>query len=113
MPSIFKRDASGLYAYHDPAGDLIYGVESWLEDLTFTSADWAITDAGSPSPSLHGKQINGVAVTVGGVTYAAGLIASTYITGLTVGQTYTVVINAVFSSGERDRRSFRLICRNQ
>lgn len=113
MTSIFKRNQDGLYAYHDPAGDLIYGVASWIEGQTFVSAQWSITDAGSPSPNLHSGQINGATVTVDDVDYAAGEIASIWITGLTLNQTYTVRVNGLFSSGERDQRSFRLICRNQ
>lgn len=114
MPSIWRKNSDGYFAYHDPSGDLTYAVTCWIEDRSFASVTWTITDTGSPSPSLTAQQINNVAVTVDDVEYAAGQLASVKVGGVTVvGSTYQLRARAVFDNGDIDARSFRLICRNQ
>lgn len=113
MTSIFRRNMNGLFAYTDPAGNLIWSVASWIENATFVTARWLIDDVGSPSPAMTGPQINAATVTVDEVDYAAGEIASTFISGLSLGRDYVVTIDATFSTGERDVRRFTLYCRNQ
>lgn len=113
MASQFKRDSTGYYAYHDPEGDLRYGFTCWLADRSFSSASWAISGGGSPSPELHDAEINLVAMTIDGVSYAAGQVASVQARKLESGNTYTVTLHATFDDGQKDDRSFRLICQHR
>lgn len=106
MKSEFKRDKDGFYALHDPGADIDYSWPSWIEGATFVSVTWSITGSGT----LHGAQINSAPVSVGGVDYAAGEVASVFVTGLTAGITYTVTARATFSGAQVDERSFRLVC---
>jgi len=115
MPSIFRRNAAGVYyTTHDPNADLIYGITSWIEGRTFATAPganvWDITESGSPSPSLHNSAINAVAVVLDGVTYEIGEVATTWVTGLVAGVTYTLTLHATFDDGQRDDRSVSLVC---
>lgn len=113
MPSIFNRGQDGFWAYADPDSDIDYGLTCWAENETFTDVDWEITDAGSPTPSLHDEAINAAPVTIEGTEYGIGKVASVWITNLTAGQTYTVTAHATLSGGGRDDRSFQLICRER
>ena len=115
MPSIFRRNAAGVYyTTHDPDADLIYGITSWIEGRTFATAlgacTWAITESGSPSPNLHNPVINAVPVVLDGVTYAIGEVATTWVTGLIAGVTYTLTLHATVDDGQRDDRSVSLVC---
>lgn len=110
MTTLFRRNEQGLYAFQDPAADLDYAIPCWIEDATFVAVSWAIT--GAPSGVVHSPQINGDVVTVDEVAYAAATLASVFVTGLASGTTYTVTAHAVFSGGQTDERSFRLICKD-
>lgn len=114
MPSLFRRNAAGaLFAYHDPDADVIYGITTWKEGRTFSAVSWSITDAGSPSPSTHTPGINAVAIDIDGETFAAGEVATVWVTGLTAGQTYTLRLHATFDDGQVDDRSVSLVCTQQ
>lgn len=113
MSSIFRLGDDGYYANADPDSDLDYGITCWIEDQTFTSAAWSISPTGSPGPTLHDSEINAVAITIDETEYAAGKVASIWVSGPIAGITYTVTLDAQFSGGGRDSRSFQLICADQ
>lgn len=113
MSSIFRLGDDGYYANADPNSDLDYGITCWMEGETFSSASWSISPSGSPGPVLHDSEINAAAVTIDGTEYAIGKVASVWVSGPIAGETYTVTLEAVFSGGGRDRRSFQLICADQ
>lgn len=111
MTSIFRRNKAGqFFAYHDPGADVIYGITTWIDGRTFSAVTWRITDTGSPSPELHDSAINGAAMVLDGVTYAAGEVATVWARGLSVGSSYTLTLRATFSDGQIDERSVTLIC---
>lgn len=110
MASAFKKDEIGDYIEADPGSDLDYSVTTWLEGLSFVSATWVITPnvAGSP----YNESVNVAPVTIDGVQYAVGKVASAWIKGLTAGVEYLVEVKAVFTGNRKDERSFRIRCRN-
>lgn len=112
MPSIFRRDSStgDYFAYHDPNADLIYGITTWIDGRIFVSGSWDISPAGSPAASVHDSSINSIAVTIDGVVYAAGEVATVWATGLAEGVTYELRLHATFDDGQIDDRTVTLIC---
>ena len=113
MPSIFRLDALGPWAPADPQSEKRWGVVSWLDGLTIASATWAITPSTPGTPAILNDQINAAPVIIDGKSYAAGLVASAIVKGLAAGTTYTVTVSATFSDGQKDDKSFRLVCAEQ
>jgi len=107
MPSSFLVDDLGNYVLADPQSDLDYSITCWIEGVIFVSAIWTITPAG---PTVHDPSINGSPVTIDGIQYATGKVATAWITGLELGKEYVVTVEGTFSGGQVDQRSFRIRC---
>jgi hypothetical protein len=111
MASAFQTDEHGPYVEVDPGADIDYSVTCWVEGLFFTDGTWEIVPnvAGVP----YNAQINASPVTIDGVTYAAGKVASAWIKDLQIGVEYVVTLHATFTGGRKDDRSFRMKCRQK
>jgi hypothetical protein len=108
--SAYKRDSLGYYVEADPASDLDYALVCWQDGQTFSAVAWSIALGGAV---LHDPAVNSSPVTIDGVTYAVGMVATVWVKQMSVGQIYTVTCNATFSGGGRDERSFRIVCKER
>jgi hypothetical protein len=97
------------FVYADPDSDMDYSISCWVAGVIFTNVVWSI----SPNVvgALYNQTINNAPVTIDGVDYASGKIATSWIKGLTSGIDYTVTVHATFSGGQVDDRSFIVKCR--
>lgn len=112
MPTAFFRNENGEdVVLADPDSDLDYSVSTWLEGLLFIAGtSWLVSPAG---PTLYNPQINITTITVDGVPYVAGKIASTWIKDLVAGKRYKVTLKGTFTGNRKDDRSFFIECRNR
>lgn len=107
MPTAFQTDKNGrAIVVADPSSDLDYSISSWLEAAVFTAAAWTITP--NVPGALHDPGINASPVVVDGVSYAAGMLATTWIDAslLAIGTEYRVNLHGTFTAGREDDRSF-------
>lgn len=111
MPTAFLTDEHGDYVEADPDSDLDYSITSWLEGLNFVTAVWTITPAITAVP--YDPTINVAPVTIGGVVYAAGKVATAWIKNLAAGQEYKVNVRGTFTNNRIDDYSFRIRCKNR
>ena len=110
MPSLFKLDRKKRAVVPaDPGSDLDYSVNSWLEGLLFTDAEWSIEPP--VAGGLHTPSINSNPVVIDGVTYQPGELATIWITNLVDGQDYVVTVHGTFAGNRIDERSFTVQCR--
>lgn len=109
MPSQFvKNDLGEDLIDVDPHSDQDYSITSWMEGLIFTAIDWEVAPTG---PVLYNSQINAAPLTIGGVVYAIGKVASIWIKTLEAGKEYRVTLKATFTGNRKDDKSFILKCR--
>jgi len=112
MPSQFiKNDLGEDMVVVDPDSDVDYTISCWMEGLFYTAIDWQISP--SVGPVIYNFQINGAPVTINGVTYAAGKLASLWIKTLADGQEYRVTLKATFTGNRKDDKSFIIQCRHK
>lgn len=108
MTTAFKTDDLGPYVEADPNSDLDYSITCWLEGVSFESLNWIISPEVPGVP--YNPQINAAPVEIDGVSYSAGKVASCWIKGLQEGLEYLVTLQATFTGGRKDDRSFRVKC---
>ena len=111
MPTAFLQDEFGAYIEADPGADIDYSVTCWVEGLIFTAATWEIVPTVASVP--YNSQINAAPVTIDGVTYAIGKVASAWIKDLIAGVQYSVTVHATFTGGRKDDRTFRIKCKQK
>jgi hypothetical protein len=112
MPSAFRIDKDGVPIIDaDPDSELDYSITSWLEGLLFTGVDWELSPEVADVP--YNDSINADAVTIDGVEYAAGEVATVWLKDLSAGQTYTLRCRATFTGSRIDDRTIKIRCRER
>lgn len=107
--TIFEIGSDGIpFAFVDPGSDIDYSYACWVEGVIFIApTTWAILPAIGGVP--YNSAINPAPVTIDGVLYDTGKVTSAWIKSLLAGTTYLVTIQATFTGGRKDERSFKLI----